>query len=614
VRRHLDLALAATILLALALGLFLWASGNEAAADAVWAVATTAVGIPLAIGVARSLLRGDVGVDLIALVSIVGALVLGEYLAGAIIALMLSGGNSLESYARGRASRELRLLVDRAPRIGHRREGDAIVEVPVGELEVSDVVVVRAGEVIPADGVVASGHEAVIDTAALTGEPLPVTVRPGMPVLSGTANAGDSFDLVLTRLASESAYAAVVGLVREASEQRAPFVRMADRYAIVFLAVTTALAGVAWMASGDPVRALAVFVVATPCPLILAAPIALVAGLSRAARRGIIVKGGGAIETLAGARTVLLDKTGTVTTGEPEIERVVALDGISKDEVLQLAASLDQNSAHVLAEAIVHGALERGITLWPPSSTNEAAGQGIRGTVNGRDVLVGSSRWLESQGYGDAVEVSRALDGPATDTGRANVLVAADGRLVGAIVMADHVRPDASGLADGLRDAGIRHVALVSGDRAEFAESVGRLLGVDRVYAEQTPEDKLDVVKAVRSQEELRPVMMVGDGINDAPALALADVGVAMGAQGATISSETADVVVTVDRVDRVVDAVLIGRRSFAIARQSVLVGLGLSLSAMVVAAFGYLPPVSGALFQEVIDVAVILNALRALH
>ncbi len=613
VRRHLDLALAVTILFALALGVFLWASGDDAAADAVWAVATAAVGIPLAIGVARSLLRGDVGVDLIALVSIVGALVLGEYLAGAIIALMLSGGNSLENYARGRASRELRLLVDRAPRIGHRRDGDAIVEVPVGELETGDVVVVRAGEVIPADGVVASGHEAVIDTAALTGEPLPVTVRPGLPVQSGTANAGDSFDLVLTRPAAQSAYAAVVRLVREASEQRAPFVRMADRYAIVFLALTTALAGIAWAASGDPVRALAVFVVATPCPLILAAPIAFVAGLSRAARRGIIVKGGGAIEMLAGARTVLLDKTGTVTTGEPEIERVVALDGISGDEVLQLAASLDQNSAHVLAEAIVHGALERGITLWSPSGTNEAAGQGIRGTVNGHEVLVGSSRWLESQGLGDAIEVSRALDG-SSNTGRANVLVAVDGRLVGAIVMADHVRPDAAGLADGLRDAGIRHVALVSGDRAEFAESVGRLLGADRVYAEQTPEDKLDVVKAVRSQEELRPVMMVGDGINDAPALALADVGVAMGAQGATISSETADVVVTVDRVDRVVDAVLIGRRSFAIARQSVLVGLGLSLSAMVVAAFGYLPPASGALLQEVIDVAVILNALRALH
>lgn len=612
-RRRLDLALAATILVALASGIAFWAAGYDGAAHVVWAVATVAVGVPLALGVARSLLRGDVGVDLIALVSIVGALVLGEYLAGAIIALMLSGGNALEAYAQGRAGRELRMLVDRAPRIGHRRDGDAIVEVPVGELETGDVVVVRAGDVIPADGVVAPGHEAVVDTAALTGEPLPVTVQPGLPVLSGTANAGESFDLVLTRPAAESAYSAVVRLVRDAAEQRAPFVRMADRYALVFLALTSALAGVAWAASGDPVRALAVFVVATPCPLILAAPIAFVAGLSRAARRGIIVKGGGAIENLAGARTVLLDKTGTITTGQPEIERVVAYDDLGPDEVLRLAASLDQNSAHVLAEAIVHGAESRGIALVPPAATKESPGQGIGGTVDGHEILLGSSHWLETQGYAQAREVARALDG-RSGIGHASVLAVVDGRLVGAIVMADHIRPESAGLADSLRAAGIRHVALVSGDRAEVAEEVGRVVGVDRVYAEQRPQDKLDVVRAIRSQASLRPVMMVGDGINDAPALALADVGIAMGAQGATISSETADVVVTVDRIDRIVDAILIGRRSFSIARQSVVFGLGLSVGAMVVAALGYLPPVWGALFQEVIDVAVILNALRALR
>jgi heavy metal translocating P-type ATPase len=405
----------------------------------------------------------------------------------------------------------------------------------------------------------------------------------------------------------------VVRLVREAAEQRAPFVRMADRYAIVFLGVTAALAAVAWAASGDPVRALSVFVVATPCPLILAAPIALVAGLSRAARVGVIVKGGGAIEALAGTRTVLLDKTGTVTTGEPEIERVVAFDSLPETEILRLAASLDQSSAHVLAEAMVHSAAKQGIVLAAATGTSETPGQGITGAVEGHDVAVGSTHWLESMGYREAREVSRALDG-SSGAGGANVLVAVDGRLAGAIVMADRVRPDAAGLAGELRDAGIRHVALVSGDRTEIAEEVGRLLGVDRVYAEQTPEDKLDVVRAVRSQEHLRSVMMVGDGINDAPALALADIGVAMGAQGATVSSETADVVVTVDRVDRIVEAVRIGRRSFRIARQSVLFGLGLSLSAMVVAALGYLQPVGGALFQEVIDVAVILNALRALR
>ncbi|HUF00861.1 MAG TPA: heavy metal translocating P-type ATPase [Gaiellaceae bacterium] len=611
--RRIDLFLAAAILAALAAGLGLWAAGHRDAADIVWAVATATVLLPLVVGVARSLLRADVGVDAIALVAIVGALLLDEYLAGAIVALMLSGGNALEDYAQGRAGRELRSLVDRAPRIAHRREEERIVEVAVGELVAGDVLVVRAGEVIPADGSVAGTNEAVIDTSALTGEPLPVTMLPGEGVLSGTANAGEAFDLLVSRPAAESAYAGVVKLVGEASQQRAPFVRMADRYAIVFLPVTALIAGLAWAASGDPVRALAVFVVATPCPLILAAPIALVAGLSRSARQGIIVKGGGAIEGLGEARTVLLDKTGTVTTGEPEIERIVPLDGSRPHELLRLAASLDQHSAHVLAEALVHGAQERGLALSPPSGTSETPGQGIAGTVDGHEVVVGSSGWLEGRGYRGARAAARSLDGTAS-VGQAKILVGIDGSLAGAIVMADHVRPDAYGLAGQLRRAGIRHVALVSGDRREIANEVGALIGADVVYAEQHPEDKLDVVRAIRARESLRQVVMVGDGINDAPALALADVGIAMGAQGATVSSETADVVIVVDRVDRVVDAIRIGRRSLGIAKQSVLAGLALSVGGMFAAALGYLPPVAGALFQEVIDVAVILNALRALR
>ena len=611
--RRIDLILAAVILAALGLGTGFWLAGHKDEADVVWAIATALVLVPLVLGVARSLLRGDVGVDAIALIAIVGALLLGEYLAGAIVALMLSGGNALEDYAQGRASRELRALIDRAPRIGHRREGDRIVHVPVEDLELGDVVVVRAGEIVPADGTVADTHEAVIDTSALTGEPLPVTVHPGGEVLSGTSNAGEAFDLVVTRRAAESAYAGVVRLVHEASEQRAPFVRMADRYAVVLLPVTAVAAAAAWALSGDPVRALAVFVVATPCPLILAAPIAFVAGLSRSARAGIIVKGGSAIEALGEARTALLDKTGTVTTGEPEIDRIVPLDGRSAEELLRLAASLDQHSAHVLAEALVHGAMERGLVLSAPERTSEAPGQGITGVVDGHEVAVGSSAWLQKLGCRGAVEASAALDG-SPSISQARVSVAVDGELAGVIVMADHVRPEAWGLADALRESGIEHVALVSGDRAEIAEEVGRLVGADTVYAEQSPEDKLDVVRAIRAQERLRKVMMVGDGINDAPALALADVGVAMGAQGATVSSQTADVVILVDRVDRVVDAVRIGRRSLAIARQSVLAGIAMSAGAMVAAALGFLPPVAGALFHEVTDVVVILNALRALR
>ena len=613
VARSLNRILAVLILGALTSGLALAAVEQHGAAETLWAIATAAVLVPLAFDVARSLLKGDVGVDAIALVAILGALLLGEYLAGAIIALMLAGGNALEDYAQGRASRELRSLVDRAPRLGHRREGNAIVEVPVEQLEVGDTVVVRAGEVVPADGKVTDGRGAVIDTSALTGEPLPVTVHAGGDVLSGTANAGEAFDLVVGRPAAESAYAGVVRLVRQAAEERAPFVRMADRYAIVFLPVTAVVAGLAWALSSDPVRALAVFVVATPCPLILAAPIALVAGLSRAAGMGVIVKGGSAIEALGGAKTVLLDKTGTVTSGEPEIERVVALDRLPGGEVVRLAASLDQHSAHALAEALVHGAERSGMALSPPRDTRETAGQGIRGTVDGHEVAVGSGAWLEELGYRGAREASAKLDG-GDSVGRAKVVVGVDGAVAGVIVMADHVRPDAAGLAQVLREVGIEHVALVSGDRREVAEEVGRLVDVDVVYAEQSPEDKLEVVRAIGARAGLRPVVMVGDGINDAPALALADVGIAMGAQGATVSSETADVVVTVDKVDRVADAIRIGRRSLHIARQSVVLGLGASLVAMGFAAFGYLPPVAGALLQEGIDVAVILNALRALR
>jgi heavy metal translocating P-type ATPase len=610
--RSLNRLLAGVILVALTVGIALSLTERHQAADVVWAVATAAVLVPLVLDVTRSLLRGDVGVDLIALVAIVGALLLGEYLAGAIIALMLAGGNALEDYAQGRASRELRALVDRAPRFGPRRGDAGIVEVPVDELVVGDTVVVRAGEVVPADGRVATGHEAVIDTSALTGEPLPVAVPDAGEVLSGTANAGEAFDLRITRPAAESAYAGVVRLVREASEQRAPFVRMADRYAILFLPLTAGVATIAWAISSDPVRALAVFVVATPCPLILAAPIALVAGLSRSARIGVIVKGGGAIEALGEARTVLLDKTGTVTSGEPEVERIVTLAAVTESDLLRLAASVDQHSAHALAGALVDDARRRGLALSAPEGTREAAGQGIAGTVDSRVVAVGSGAWLEAIGYANARAAAASLDGD--DPGRARIVVGVDGSVAGVIVMADHLRPEAAGLAGQLRDAGIEHVALVSGDHRGAAEEAGRLVGVDVVYAEQSPEDKLDVVRAIRGREHLRKVVMVGDGINDAPALALADVGIAMGARGATVSSETADVVVTVDKVDRVADAIRIGRRSFGIARQSVVLGLGASIVAMVVAAFGYLPPVAGALVQEGIDVAVILNALRALH
>ena len=597
---------------ALAAGAVLHAAGAGTEGNAVWAVSTAAILGPLIWSVVRSLLRRDVGVDAIALVAIVSALVLGQFLAGAVVALMLAGGNALEFYATRRAGRELTRLLERMPRVAHRRSGSAIEEVSVGSLLPGDIVVVRAGEVVPVDGSVAS-PVAVLDEAALTGEPLPVRRSRGGEVRSGSANAGDAFDLLATREADASTYAGIVRLVRQAEEGRAPFVRLADRYAAVFLPLALAVAGGAWLYSGNSMRFLAVMVVATPCPLILAAPIAFVAGVSRAARRGVIVKSAAVIERLGEARTVLFDKTGTLTLGLPAVEQILVFDGVQPEELLRLAASVDQLSAHVLAEALVHDAEARGLVLTAPTDVEEGPGQGIEGVVDGRRVAVGSSAWLLARGYADAENVARGLDG-GLDAGMARILIGVDGALGGAVVMGDHVREDAHMLVEALRREGIRHVAMVTGDRAAVADSVGAGLGLDRVYAQLSPEDKLDVVRTLRSSPDLCPVVMVGDGINDAPALALADVGIAMGGVGATVSSETADAVIVLDRVDRVLDAVRIGRRSLGIARQSVMVGMGLSLVAMAAAAAGFLAPVFGALLQEVIDVAVIANALRALH
>lgn len=605
--------LACIAIVAIAIGGALVVLGAGAAGHLVWRAAVAVLAIELSFEVARTVIvERSLGVDTIALVAMVGALALHEDLAGAVVGLMFSGGAALETIASRRARRELTALVQRAPKVAQLRVGGGLREVPVEQVEVGDVIVVRTGEVVPVDGSVVSA-EAVLDTSALSGEPLPETVSRGMSVLSGSANAGAPFDVRADRPATQSAYAALVRLVEQAQSQRAPLVRLADRYAGFFLPATLAVAGLAWAVSSDPVRALAVVVVATPCPLILAAPIALVSGLSRAARAGVIVKGAGAIETLGEARTVLFDKTGTLTVGKPDVREILARGAAPPAELLRLAASVDRMSAHVLGEALVNAANESGLELTMPTAVSEEPGQGIQGTVEGRRIVVGSRAFLSAVGISKDELDSTTLRS-TRGSGEAHVLVAIDGHVGGVIVMADELRPDATRIVERLRAEGVRHVAMLSGDRRSVAERVGRELGVDRVYAEQSPEDKLEVVRQVRSDPGLRPVIMVGDGINDAPALALADLGIAMGAAGATISSETADAVITVDRIDRVADAVHTGRRALFIARQSVLTGMGLSLVAMGVAAAGYLPPVQGALLQEAIDLAVILNALRALH
>lgn len=602
---HLFLTLSSAGILA---GGALHLAGNSGAAHVAWA-ATTAVGI-LALGweVLVGIWHRTAGVDLIAVLAMIGALALGEYIAGAVIAFMLASGRSLEDFADSRAHRELSSLLARAPRNAHRyRDGD-LESIPVERVASGDDLLVKQGEVVPVDGLLASSS-CVLDESALTGESRPVERVQGEQIRSGAVNAGVAFDLRATATAGESTYAGIVRLVEEAQKEKAPFVRLADRYALVFIPVTLAIAGAAWLVTGEAERALAVLVVATPCPLILAAPIAIVSGISRAAKRGIIVKGGGALETLARGSVLLFDKTGTLTRGVPEVSDVEVFDGVDGDELLRLGASLDQVSPHVLAGAIVSVARQRGLELVFPEEVHEEHGSGISGLVQGRKVSLGKTAFVT----GGAPLPPRARDVRRRSAleGSTCVFVSVDGAVSGALILDDPIRPDTARVIRGLRRAGVRRVVMVTGDHADVAESVGISIGVDRILSERDPSDKVD---AVRAERESGVTIMVGDGVNDAPALAAADIGVAMGARGATASSEAADVVLVVDRLDRMAEAIRIARRSRSVALQSVLVGMGLSLAGMLLGAVGLLRPVGGAIAQEGIDVAVILNALRALR
>lgn len=596
-----EVVIAACALVAVLTGLVLATVGLGIAADVVWGAVTAALLVPLTWSVLRTLMRGDVGVDAIALLAMATALALGEFLAGAVVALMLSGGNALEAAAGRRARADLTRLVARAPRTALLRTDGELREVPAERVRPGDQVLVRSGEIVPVDGRV-DDEAAVLDESALTGESLPVTRRRGDPVRSGVVNAADGFLLRATLPASESSYAALVRLVSAAEGRRAPFVRMADRFAALLLPLTVVVAAAAWLGSGETERGLAVLVVATPCPLILAAPIAFASGMSRAARAGVVLKGGVVVERLGRVGTVLLDKTGTLTTGSPVVDHVAPRDGLAPDRLLGLAASLEQHSTHVLAGALVRAARDRGIPLSEPRDVRQEHGQGIAGRVGDRRVAVGSADYLRRSG----------IDAAGEDGG--GVLVAVDGRLAGSVHLEDPLRPEAREMVARLAGLGVDDVVMVTGDRADVAQEIAGRVGIADVRAGCDPEEKLRVVEAMRRRAADGGVAMVGDGINDAPALAMADVGIAMSTPGATVASETADAVVMVDRVDRVADAIAVSRRAVGIARQSVLAGMALSFLAMGFAAAGLLTPVAGALVQEAIDVAVILNALRALR
>lgn len=590
---------------ALVLGGVAWLLSWPAVADGCWVAGTLVAVVPALVWVIAALRRGRAGVDLLAVLSLVGTLLVGEYVAGALIAVMLSTGRALDAAAQRRASHDLRDLLERAPRFARRRSGDAVTVVRLDEVAVGDLLVVGPGEVVPVDGRI-EGTVAVLDESVLTGEPLQVERAVGEPVRSGVVNAANAFELRATATADQSTYAGIVRLAQQAGAESAPIVRLADRYAAWFVPVALVVAGVAWWASGSAVRAVAVLVVATPCPLLLAAPVAIVSGLSRASRYGVVIRSGGALENLGHATTLVMDKTGTLTAGRPVVVDVLAAPGRDSTEILRLAASVDQMSPHVLAEAIVTEALARHLSLSLPADVVEQPGRGASATVDGCRVAVGKLSGEAS----DAGWARTAVNRASLDTA-AIAWVSADDEVIGAVLLRDPLRRTAPRTMRRLRAAGFNRLVMLTGDRAEPAREVAAVLGLDEVYANQSPADK---VAAVRAERERAVTVMVGDGVNDAPALAAATVGVAMGARGATASSEAADIVLTIDRLDRLADAMDVARWSRRIAVQSAVVGMGLSLLAMGVAAVGWLPPAAGALLQEGIDVAVILNALRALR
>jgi heavy metal translocating P-type ATPase len=603
VRRYPGITVAIVALVGV---LLLRAAGDGGVAR--W-VATAYVGAFIVwtlVGMVRDVLRGHVGLDVLAVVAMVATLAVREYVAALIIVLMLSGGRALEDFAARRAKRDLTALLDRSPRVAHvlrhpgaSRAGE-LEDLAVDDVAVGDVLLVRPGEIVPVDGVLL-GAGGTFDESSLTGESLPVTRTAGEEALSGAVNGTRAVRIRAVRRSADSQYQQIVALVRAAEDSRAPVVRLADRFAVPFTAVALVLAGAAWTISGDPTRFAEVLVLATPCPLLIAAPVAFLGGLSRAARSGVIVKSGTVIEQLARLRSAAFDKTGTLTKGHPDLVALRPADGFTARELLRLAASAEQYSSHVFAESIRRAATERGLGLLAATDASEVATNGVTAVVAGRTVVVGKPAYVASI----APDTTRVALGP----GEAAAYVAVDGRFAGAVVVADDPRPESPAVVSWLRANGIEHITMLTGDARPTAESIARQVGIDDVHAELLPPEKVRLAAELRP----RPVMMVGDGVNDAPVLAASDVGVAMGAKGATAAGDAAGVVLLVDSLAKVVDAVSIGRHTLRVALTAIWIGIGLSTGLMLVAMTGAIPAVAGALVQELVDLATILYALRAL-
>jgi heavy metal translocating P-type ATPase len=573
-------------------------------ADLPWWAGLLLLGVPLVIRTLLGVLRGRFAADVVAALSVIASIVLAQPLAGLVIVLMQTGGEALERYAEGRASEAVRALEADAPRSAHRLEGAELTEIGVDLIRVGDLLLIRPGEMVPCDGVVTEGRSSV-DTSRLTGEPVPLGAAAEVPLRSGSLNLEAPLTLRATKVAAESQYALIVSLVRSAQASKAPLQREADRWAIWFTPVTLIVCLIAWLTSGDPLRMLAVLVVATPCPLILAAPVAMIGGIDRGARLGMIFRHGTALEQLGRATVVVLDKTGTVTVGHPEVERIEVLDGGPEAPLLAAVAAVELGSGHHLARSVVAAAAARGIDIPQARGIVEGAGRGVVGTVEGRTVSVGSLSWVAE---GAPTAVTTFQGGP--DQRGLIAYVAIGGRPAGAIHFADRLRPEAAATISALRGLGLGRVLLLSGDHMEHVNTVAGQLGISEVRGELLPGDKLAAVRALQAEGER--VAMVGDGTNDAPALSAADAGVALAAHGGGVSAEAAGLVLLQDDLAGLPVAIALSRRTLRVARQSIGAGLGLSACGMLLAACGLLTPVAGAVAQEIIDVAVILWALRA--
>jgi len=589
--------------LVILIGLALQAGPSPVWALRSWLIGLLVLGLPVVWRTVAGAFQGRFAADLVASLAILTALLLQQPLPGLVVILMQTGGEALEHYAAGRASRAVEQLEAAAPRRANRLRGSTVEEIPAEQVCLGDLVLVRPGEMVPCDGAVVRGYSH-IDQSRLTGEPLPVTAEPGTRLMSGSLNLEGPLTVEAQAVASESQYAKIVQLVRSAEGSKSPLQRMADRYAIAFTPITLAVCAVAYLASHDPTRVLAVLVVATPCPLILAAPVAMIGGINRAARRSIIIRHGEALERLGQVTAALIDKTGTLTIGRPAVTTVIPVAPFEADQILGYAAAVDADAGHLLARSIVAAAYERGLAIPAATDVKERPGQGVTGRVDGHDITLGARSFVSAC----HPELSLARwNGAATGL---RAWLAVDGAPGGVIEFADRLRPEAHGLVEALSRLGLRRIILVTGDHLGHARAVADAVGIPEVRADLLPADKVSVVEELERAGER--VLMMGDGTNDAPALMRASVGVALAAHGGGITAEAADAVVLADDANRVAEAVQISRRTMAIARQSVWAGLGLSGLAMVVAAFGYIPPIMGAILQEAIDVAVILNALRA--